>query len=67
VLTLRENTERPITLTEGTNRLVGTDTAAILGGFKAALGQSPRARIPRLWDGQVSMRIAEIFGKFLFP
>jgi UDP-N-acetylglucosamine 2-epimerase (non-hydrolysing) len=64
-LTLRENTERPITLTEGTNRLVGTDTAAILEGFKSALSQPRRGRIPQLWDGHASVRIAEIFGKFL--
>jgi UDP-N-acetylglucosamine 2-epimerase (non-hydrolysing) len=66
-LTLRENTERPITLTEGTNRLVGTDTSAIIEGFKQALSQPPHGRIPQLWDGRASVRIVEVFRKFLFP
>ena len=64
-LTLRENTERPITLTEGTNRLVGTDTTAIIEGFQQALSQQPHGRIPDLWDGQASARIVEVFRKFL--
>ena len=66
-LTLRENTERPITLTEGTNRLVGTDTSTIIEGFQQALSQPPHGRIPQLWDGQASVRIVEVFRKFLFP
>jgi UDP-N-acetylglucosamine 2-epimerase (non-hydrolysing) len=64
-LTLRENTERPITLTEGTNRLVGTDPAAILEGFQAALGQPPRGRMPALWDGQAAVRIVKVLQEFL--
>ena len=43
-LTLRENTERPITVTQGTNQVVGTDTGAILAGFG---GRSRRADSPR--------------------
>jgi UDP-N-acetylglucosamine 2-epimerase (non-hydrolysing) len=65
-LTLRENTERPITLTEGTNRLVGTDTSTIIEGFQRALSRPPHGRIPPLWDGQASVRIVEVFRKFLF-
>jgi len=59
-LTLRENTERPVTCDLGTNQLVGTDPDAILRAAKAAL-DSPTApaQIP-LWDGQAAGRIAEV-------
>jgi UDP-N-acetylglucosamine 2-epimerase (non-hydrolysing) len=59
-LTLRDNTERPITTELGTNILVGTDPALIPGAFEAALAQ-PRGRreIP-LWDGKAGQRIADI-------
>ena len=55
-LTLRENTERPITITHGTNRLVGTDTEAITAAAFDALDH-PRAERPPLWDGQAADRI----------
>ncbi|HEY0098769.1 MAG TPA: UDP-N-acetylglucosamine 2-epimerase (non-hydrolyzing), partial [Pyrinomonadaceae bacterium] len=55
-LTLRENTERPITITHGTNRLVGTDTARITAAAFDALDH-PRAECPPLWDGQAADRI----------
>lgn len=60
-LTLRENTERPITVTEGTNVLVGLDEERILEAAERALswsgggGGSPRA--PELWDGKAAGRI----------
>lgn len=54
-LTLRENTERPITISEGTNRLVSLATA--LGELDAALAQPPGAgRRPDRWDGQTAAR-----------
>jgi UDP-N-acetylglucosamine 2-epimerase (non-hydrolysing) len=55
-LTLRENTERPITITHGTNRLVGTDTARVTAAAFDALDH-PRASLPPLWDGQAADRI----------
>jgi UDP-N-acetylglucosamine 2-epimerase (non-hydrolysing) len=55
-LTLRENTERPITITHGTNRLVGTDTASVVVAAFDAL-EHPRAQLPPLWDGQAADRI----------
>jgi UDP-N-acetylglucosamine 2-epimerase (non-hydrolysing) len=57
--TLRDNTERPVTIRAGTNTLLGLDPAAI-AGIPAALGQ-PRDRIdpPPLWDGRAAERIAE--------
>lgn len=59
-LTLRDNTERPITLTEGTNRLVGRDPDAILTAVDDALaGRFPKRR-PELWDGKAGERIAEV-------
>lgn len=58
-LTIRENTERPITITEGTNRLVGTDPAAIIEAAEAILaGNGQRGRIPELWDGHAADRLA---------
>lgn len=60
-LTLRENTERPITVDEGTNVLVGVDPARILGAARAALAGTGKAgRVPALWDGKASERIAEV-------
>ena len=65
-LTLRENTERPVTITHGTNRLVGTQTAAIIAGFDAAMAQEhePQRR-PPLWDGHTAERTAAVLLKFL--
>ena len=60
-LTLRENTERPITITEGTNRLVGTDPARILAAAVEALDAPMRAsKAPDLWDGHASSRILDV-------
>jgi len=57
-LTLRENTERPITLDEGTNVLVGTNPHAILREARAVLaGRGKCGRRPKLWDGRAAERI----------
>jgi UDP-N-acetylglucosamine 2-epimerase (non-hydrolysing) len=60
-LTLRENTERPITITQGTNRLVGSDPAAIVGAARSVLkdGLNGRKR-PELWDGRAAERIFDV-------
>jgi len=59
-LTLRENTERPITIEMGTNRLVGSDPAVIRREALAALdGRRPEAARPPLWDGKAGERIAD--------
>ena len=63
-LTLRENTERPITITHGTNQLVGTDPARIAAGWTRLQGQTQAAAGPPLWDGNAAERIAEILQRF---
>lgn len=58
-LTLRENTERPITVEQGTNILVGRDGEAILGAVQEILaGNGKRGRVPEFWDGHAAERIA---------
>jgi UDP-N-acetylglucosamine 2-epimerase (non-hydrolysing) len=58
-LTLRHNTERPITVEQGTNKLVGTDPAVIEREAKAALAAKPGEKhpVPALWDGHTAERI----------
>ena len=58
-LTLRTTTERPITILEGTNQLVGTERAAILAGFERAMGGAAGSRRPHLWDGHAAARICD--------
>ncbi len=66
-LTLRRNTERPITLVRGTNRLVGTDPARILRAVRAVLAAPARPRPRRLerWDGRAADRIAAVVARVL--
>jgi UDP-N-acetylglucosamine 2-epimerase (non-hydrolysing) len=59
-LTLRGNTERAITVEEGTNRLVGLDRLAIEVAVEEVLaGQWPTGRVPALWDGRAAERIVD--------
>jgi UDP-N-acetylglucosamine 2-epimerase (non-hydrolysing) len=61
-LTLRENTERPVTITHGTNRLTAPRKDAILAGYRERTSHVPDpSRRPPLWDGQAARRIAQIF------
>lgn len=58
-LTLRENTERPITIAEGTNTLVGTDRSLLLATLDDILSKGgKRGRAPECWDGHAAERIA---------
>jgi len=64
-LTLRENTERPATVTDGTNQVVGTRTEAILAGFANAMEGRVGSRRPPLWDGKTAGRAADVLLRFL--
>lgn len=65
-LTLRENTERPITVTHGTNTIVGTQTERILAGYRTSMRGNVPSRRPDLWDGRTAPRIASILQRHLF-
>jgi UDP-N-acetylglucosamine 2-epimerase (non-hydrolysing) len=58
-LTLRENTERPITIFQGTNRLVGTRRESILMGFESAM----EVRTPEKWDGRAAERMTAVLSE----
>ncbi|WP_326540164.1 non-hydrolyzing UDP-N-acetylglucosamine 2-epimerase [Pseudorhodoferax sp.] len=65
-LTLRENTERPITVEQGTNTMVGRDVQAILTGVDDILaGRGKRGRVPEYWDGHAADRIAADLHRWL--
>ncbi len=60
-LTLRSNTERPITLTEGTNRLVGADPSSVMSELEQTLrNPMPRPSRPPLWDGHTAERVIRV-------
>jgi len=60
-LTLRHETERPVTVTHGTNLVVGTDPERILATARRTLaGERPQGQIPEGWDGHAAERIATI-------
>lgn len=65
-LTLRDNTERPITVTEGTNQVVGVTPERILAEARAILaGHGKTGRRPPLWDGQAAARILHTLQRVL--
>jgi UDP-N-acetylglucosamine 2-epimerase (non-hydrolysing) len=67
-LTLRENTERPVTLDVGSNRLVGAQTEDILAAVREVLdGPTRIGRIPENWDGRAAERIADLLKDFVKP
>lgn len=60
-LTVRENTERPITVTMGTNVLVGRDPAKLSAEVSRVLaGNAKKGTVPPLWDGKAGERVAEV-------
>jgi UDP-N-acetylglucosamine 2-epimerase (non-hydrolysing) len=63
-LTLRENTERPVTITHGTNQLVGTDPAKIADAWARVKHHPTATACPPLWDGQAAERIADILSRY---
>jgi UDP-N-acetylglucosamine 2-epimerase (non-hydrolysing) len=65
-ITLRDNTERPITVTEGTNTITGTDPQKILSAVKDVLQTGGKAgKSPELWDGKAAPRIAAVLHDWL--
>jgi UDP-N-acetylglucosamine 2-epimerase (non-hydrolysing) len=65
-LTLRENTERPITTTVGTNQLMGSDPEKIVHHAREILaGRAPTGKVPPLWDGRAAERIIAILHREL--
>jgi UDP-N-acetylglucosamine 2-epimerase (non-hydrolysing) len=66
-LTLRENTERPITITEGTNRLVPLSAVAIVEAVQDSLkGNVKHGTVPKFWDGQTAPRVIEVLKSLWF-
>jgi UDP-N-acetylglucosamine 2-epimerase (non-hydrolysing) len=65
-LTLRENTERPVTVEAGGNQVVGSDPERILGAYrKIVQGKAGGGATPPLWDGGAARRIVEILERAL--
>jgi len=65
-LTLRENTERPVTVEVGSNRIVGTAPERILAAYREIRdGRGPRCEVPPLWDGHAAERIVAILAREL--
>nr|NIS69692.1 UDP-N-acetylglucosamine 2-epimerase (non-hydrolyzing) [Pseudomonadota bacterium] len=63
-LTLRDTTERPVTISRGTNTLLGHDGSRIVEeAMKILRGEGKRGRPPPLWDGKASQRIVEILAR----
>ena len=59
-LTLRDNTERPITVTEGTNQVIGRSPERVLAATRDVLANGWPKRCPALWDGHAGARIADV-------
>ena len=64
-VTLRENTERPVTISEGTNVLAGAGRDGILDSFERAMAAPRGGRVPRYWDGRAAQRIDEVLTEVL--
>ena len=62
-LTLRNNTERPVTISEGTNVLVGLESPRIVAAWREAIDRPKTGRVPELWDGHTAQRILDVLAK----
>jgi UDP-N-acetylglucosamine 2-epimerase (non-hydrolysing) len=61
-VTLRENTERPVTISQGTNHLGGVSRSSILAAYAEAARPRESRPVPALWDGRAAVRIADVLG-----
>jgi UDP-N-acetylglucosamine 2-epimerase (non-hydrolysing) len=59
-VTVRENTERPVTVESGTNTIAGTKTDTIKDAIRRQIGRKRKNGVPRKWDGQAAARIIDI-------
>ena len=64
-VTLRENTERPVTITHGTNQLVTRESLPERMAAVLAAGRATSWPVPPLWDGQAGPRIADVIANSL--
>ena len=64
-VTIRENTERPVTIEMGTNVLGGTTKESILHAYRESLGKAGKASVPPYWDGKASERIWDVLTSHL--
>ncbi|MDP7635992.1 MAG: UDP-N-acetylglucosamine 2-epimerase (non-hydrolyzing) [Phycisphaerae bacterium] len=63
-ITLRENTERPVTVEMGSNHIVGTDPQEILAAYRRVIsGSRGKCKVPQLWDGKAAQRIVKIMAE----
>lgn len=62
-VTIRENTERPVTVNLGTNVLAGTSKAGIINAYQRSFEKAKLASVPPLWDGRASERIWEVLNR----
>jgi UDP-N-acetylglucosamine 2-epimerase (non-hydrolysing) len=63
-LTLRDNTERPVTIDEGTNTLAGTQKHTILAAWEQTKRKPKAGRIPKYWDGSAAMRSVQVLREY---
>ena len=64
-VTMRDNTERPITVEQGSNVLAGTDPDAVLRAARDALARPKKGRVPDLWDGRAAVRAVDVLERRL--